>query len=101
VSRKLGRFCVSDSSIDDEFDTVVAAFSELRIVVVKCEHDFASRTLKYTGICDKFEWVPDTNVIPEYLIMVNTTNNDEPKFSVVAEKDVANDTFLPKVNSLA
>lgn len=64
--RPLGRFSITRQFLADDWRFVKDIMS--RVVVVKCESDFISDSLRYTAFSDEFDDLQDGDEIPIYYV---------------------------------
>ncbi len=62
--RRLGRFEITETVINDHPDVVQVIMSQ--VIVVEATNHFATGTVCYTAICADFEELEDGEMIPDY-----------------------------------
>ncbi len=84
-NRNLGRVEISRELIEDEPERAAEVFKLLNFVPVRAECLFYNGTVEYIAISDRFETVPEGNLIPEYKLDISE-DEDGKIASVKAEK---------------
>lgn len=74
IKNRYGRFRVSDVMVDTDPTSLLLLGS--KVVVVKCEHEYSTRTFDYTALSPMFEEIPDCMVPPEYDIIFQRRQAD-------------------------
>jgi hypothetical protein len=68
--RNLGKFKISVSKIRRNPYEVFEIFKLLKMVVVEAYTEFATNTINYTGISERFEKVIEGEIVPEYQLNI-------------------------------
>lgn len=67
LRQQRGRMCISDEMlVAAPMSTLALIFQ--RLVIVRCEHNWATKVFEYDAISLDFDFVPDGMVSPEYQI---------------------------------
>ena len=77
-----GKFELQTDMIKADPEYIAEMFSQLRIVPFRCETDFLRNTICYEAISENFEEVPETQSIPEYIIIVTREESGKLHFGV-------------------
>ena len=75
----LGCFTVSARTFEKDLDQLVQIFSLLKIIPLRVRYDPRRHLYEYMAIGERFEEVPDSEVVPEYTfdITVDSVKNVE------------------------
>ncbi|SCX93420.1 hypothetical protein SAMN05216420_101378 [Nitrosospira sp. Nl5] len=68
MSRRIGKFSVHRDLIDRDPGVVALALG--RVVVVRATDSFYERVVEYVALGDVFDYVPDSDAIPEYQVLI-------------------------------
>lgn len=77
-SNQLGKFSVDEHLIRSKPADVAQIFSLLNMVPVRAEAKFEIQKIEYTAISDKFDEVSLGEVIPEYILIIESDENWVP-----------------------
>ena len=69
ITRRIGRFCVDLSLLEDQ--TVMAQLMLSGMVIVRAQHRYDLNAIEYMALCDEFDEVPDGQEAPYYDARMN------------------------------
>ena len=70
VSRRIGRFRIPQSMLEEYPDVMMLALSQC--IVVRCELSYETMSFEYVAISPHFDEVLDWTRAPEYSVIVDT-----------------------------
>ena len=85
-NRRLGKISISREMIDHDLKDVIDVFAIMKLIPVRAEFMYCSNDVEYVAISERFEVVPEGNMIPEYAVDV-TYENGKVKDVIVKQKE--------------
>ncbi len=84
--KNLGRFKLDEKMVRDDPEKVAAVFALLKCVPVRAEMLFAERCIEYTAIAERFAEVSVGDMIPEYMLTVESDGMGWPSTVIMQNK---------------
>jgi len=101
-ARQLGKIKIFRTFVLEEPDGVAAAFALLKLVPVRVELLFSEDVFEYTAISERFNEVPDGEMIPEYSLSIEADSQGYPFEIIVAQKsETLGNEFFGKIDKVS
>lgn len=75
LTRRIGRFSISEDMLRDNPDAVLAVMA--KCVILRCEHRYDTQSFDYAAMSYEFDEVDRFCVPPEYTALVELVRHDD------------------------
>ena len=74
---RIGKFSIPAEFIEDSPKNAIKLFTQMELIVIRCEHNYATRCFDYIGISPKFDKNRPGDQIPRYRCSLYAVNRIE------------------------